>query len=214
VAHSHTHSHGLVPDEIARSKEGLRAVTTSLAILGLTAAVQAAVYVATGSIALLADLVHNGGDALTALPLGAAFVLRSTKVEQVAGLAVVAAIFVSALTALALSIARIVNPLAPEHLLALGLAGAAGAAGNAIAARVRTRAGRRLDSPALIADGQHARSDALVSLGVIASALAVEAGATVADPIVGLLIAAVILRITAQSWRTVRAGRHAHHPLP
>src|SRR5581483_10406685 len=109
---------------------------------------------------------------------------------------------------------RLVNPLAPEHLLALGLAGAVGAAGNAIAARVRTRAGRRLDSPALIADGQHARSDALVSLGVIASALAVKAGATVADPIVGLLIAAVILRITWQSWRTVRAGRHARHPLP
>jgi cation diffusion facilitator family transporter len=211
---AHAHSHGLIPDEVTRSREGLRAVTASLAILGVTAGVQAAIYVATGSIALLADLIHNAGDALTALPLGAAFVLRSPRIERAAGLAVVAAILLSALTAIALSVERIVNPLAPQHLLALGLAGAAGAAGNAIAARVRTRAGRRLDSPALIADGQHARSDALVSLGVIASALAVKAGATVADPIVGLAIAAVILRITWQSWRTVSAGRHAPHPLP
>jgi divalent metal cation (Fe/Co/Zn/Cd) transporter len=210
-ATAHRHSHGLVPDAARRSREGLRAVATSLGILALTAAVQAAIYVATGSIALLADLIHNAGDALTALPLGAAFLLRSPAVERGAGLAVVLAILASALTAIALAIARIVSPLAPEHLLALGLAGVAGVVGNAAAARVRTRAGRRLDSPALVADGQHARSDALVSLGVIASSLAVQAGATVADPLIGLLIAGLILRITWQSWQTVRRGpAHAH----
>lgn len=202
----HGHSHGLVSPEATRSREGLRAVTLSLAILGVTAAVQAAIYVATDSVALLADLIHNGGDALTALPLGAAFVLRSARVERGAGFAVVFAILASALTAIGFAIHRLVHPLAPEHLLTLGLAGAAGIVGNAAAARIRTRAGRRLDSPALLADGQHARSDALVSAGVIASALAVEAGAPVADPVVGLLIAALILRITWHSWRTV----HAH----
>jgi cation diffusion facilitator family transporter len=210
-AHSHVHSHGLVPNEVKRSREGLRAVGASLAILAVTAAVQAVIYVATDSIALLADLIHNAGDALTALPLGAAFLLRSDKVERGAGVVVVFAILVSALTAIALAVERIVNPIAPEHLLALGIAGAAGALGNALAARVRTRAGRRLDSPALVADGQHARSDALVSLGVIASSLAVAAGATIADPLIGLLIAALILRITWQSWQTVRRGpAHAH----
>jgi cation diffusion facilitator family transporter len=210
----HAHTHGLVPDAVKRSREGLRAVGWSLAILGVTAAIQAAIYVATDSIALLADLIHNAGDALTALPLGAAFLLRSQRVERGAGLAVVAAILASALTAIALAIERIVSPLAPEHLLALGIAGGAGVLGNALAARVRTRAGRRLDSPALVADGQHARSDALVSVGVIASSVAVEAGAKIADPIIGLLIAALILRITWESWRTVTRGRAHPHPLP
>ena len=210
-AHSHVHSHGLVPNEVKRSREGLRAVGASLAILAVTAAVQAVIYVATDSIALLADLIHNAGDALTALPLGAAFLLRSDKVERGAGVVVVFAILVSALTAIALAVERIVNPIAPEHLLALGIAGAAGALGNALAARVRTRAGRRLDSPALVADGQHARSDAIVSLGVMFSAGAVALGAPIADPLIGLAITVLILHITWQSWQTVRRGpAHAH----
>ena len=142
----------------------------SLAILAATAAAQAAIYVATGSIALLADLVHNAGDALTAVPLGAAFLLRSPRAERAAGYLVVLTILASAVIAGALAIDRIVHPLAPDHLLALAVAGAAGAAGNAIAARVRLGGGRRLDSPALIADGEHARSDAIVSIGVVLSA--------------------------------------------
>jgi divalent metal cation (Fe/Co/Zn/Cd) transporter len=206
------HTHALVPDDVKRSREGLRAVGASLAILTATAAIQGAIYVLTGSIALLADLIHNAGDALTALPLGLAFFLRSERVERQAGVAVVIAILASALTAIGLAVDRIVHPLAPNHLLALGLAGAVGVAGNAVAARVRTNAGRRLDSPALIADGQHARSDALVSASVIATSIAVAAGATVADPIIGLLIAALILQITWESWRTVRRGRaHSQH---
>jgi divalent metal cation (Fe/Co/Zn/Cd) transporter len=84
--------------------------------------------------------------------------------------------------------------------------------GNEIAARVRTRAGRRLDSPALVADGEHARADAYVSLGVVASAGVVAAGLPIADPLIGLAITVVILRITWQSWRTVRGdGSHHHH---
>jgi Co/Zn/Cd efflux system component len=91
--HSHGHSHGLVDPSIVRSREGVRAVAVALGILGLTAAAQAVVFVLSGSVALLADLIHNGGDALTALPLGAAFLLRSARLERVAGLVVVAVIF-------------------------------------------------------------------------------------------------------------------------
>jgi cation diffusion facilitator family transporter len=179
-------------------------VLLALAVLGLTAAVQALILAATGSIALLADLIHNVGDALTAVPLGIAFWLRSARGERLAGLAVVAAIFVSAVVAGVEAVERLVNPQTPDHLLALALAGAAGFAGNWGAAIVRTRAGRRLASPALVADGNHARADAYVSLAVVASAVVVALGAPVADPLIGLAITVVILRITWQSWQTVR----------
>jgi cation diffusion facilitator family transporter len=207
--HDHGHSHGLVDDSIKRSREGLRAVSLSLAVLGLAAIGQTLLFVATGSVALLADLIHNFGDAFTAVPLGIAFVLRSAAAERVAGLAVVLAIFVSACVAAAESIDRLVNPNAPDRLGALAAAGAIGYVGNWMAARIRTRAGERLDSSALIADGAHARADAYVSLGVVASAVVVAIGAPVADPLLGLAITAVILRITWQSWRTVR-GHHEH----
>jgi cation diffusion facilitator family transporter len=182
----------------------VRAVLVALAVLGATAAVQALVLAATGSIALLADLIHNVGDALTAVPLGIAFWMRSERAERLAGIAVVAAIFVSAVVAGVEAVNRLVHPQTPSHLLALALAGAAGFAGNWIAAIVRTRAGRRLSSPALVADGAHARADSYVSLAVVASALVVALGAPVADPLIGIAITLVILRITWQSWRTVR----------
>jgi len=181
----------------------------ALAILACTAAVQALVFALTGSLALLADLIHNGGDALTAIPLGIAFALRSQRAERLAGLAVVAAIFVSACVAAYEAVVRFIHPSTPDRLTALALAGAVGFAGNRLAGLVRTRAGRRLNSPALIADGEHARVDAYVSLAVIASALAIVAGAPILDPVIGLGMTAVILRITRESWRTVRG--HSHH---
>jgi cation diffusion facilitator family transporter len=202
--HDHGHSHGLVHDSIKRSRAGVRAVAVALAVLGLTTIAQAAVYVASGSVALLADLIHNGGDALTAVPLGVAFALRSQRAERLAGLAVVGAIFVSACVAGVESVHRLLDPQRPEALGALAAAGAIGFAGNFVAAVVRTRAGRRLDSPALVADGDHARADAYVSLGVVASAAVVALGLDVADPLIGLAITLLILRITWQSWRTVR----------
>ena len=205
----HGHSHGLVDASIKRSREGIRAVSMSLAVLGLAALAQTAVFVASGSIALLADLIHNFGDALTALPLGIAFALRSERAERWAGLAVVAAIFISACVAGVEAVQRLVHPAAPTHLAALGLAGLVGYAGNRLAARIRLQAGHRLQSPALIADGHHARADAYVSLAVVASAIVVALGATIADPLIGLAITVVILRITWRSWRTVSAG-HAH----
>jgi cation diffusion facilitator family transporter len=168
------------------------------------------VFALSGSVALLADLIHNTGDALTAVPLGIAFLLRSERAERGAGLFVVAAIFISACVAGVESMLRLIHQNPPEHLWALAAAGAAGFIGNHFAAVVRTRAGRRLDSPALVADGNHARADAYVSLAVIASAAVVAIGVPIADPLIGLAITIVILRITWQSWATVRGHHHDH----
>jgi cation diffusion facilitator family transporter len=206
---AHGHSHGLVDDSIKRSRDGVRAVGLSLAVLGGAAIAQTAIYVATGSVALLADLVHNFGDAATAFPLGAAFLLRSERAERAAGLAVVAAIFISACVAGVEAVSRLVHPSTPSHLAALAGAGVIGFAANAIAAGIRSRAGRRLRSPALVADGAHARSDAYVSLAVVASAAMIDVGVPIADPLIGLAITLVILRITWTSWQTVR-GSHSH----
>ena len=208
-AHAHGHSHGLVDHSIRRSRAGLRTVALALGVLALTAALQAVIFLASGSVALLADLIHNVGDAATAIPLGVAFALRSARAERWAGLAVVLAIFASACVAGFEAIHRLIEPAEVERLGALAAAGAIGFAGNWVAADIRTRAGRRLTSPALVADGAHARADAYVSLAVVASAAAVAAGLEVADPLIGLAITAVILRITWQSWRTVRG--HDHH---
>jgi cation diffusion facilitator family transporter len=204
--HSHGHSHGLVDRSIMRSREGIRAVAKSLGVLGVTAALQAVVFVVSGSVALLADLVHNAGDALTAIPVGAAFLLRSARAEKIAGYFVVLAIFVSACFALYESIRRIIDPEPISSLGLLAAAGVIGFLGNEIAARIRLRAGDRLESAALIADGNHARTDAFVSLGVVASAVLVAVGAEVADPLVGLGISLVILKITWDSWRVVAAS--------
>jgi len=192
-----------VDASIKRSREGLRAVGLALLILGVTTAVQVAVFITTGSVALLADLIHNAGDAATAIPLAIAFALRSARAERWAGLAVVFAIFVSACVAGYEAIVRLIEPGEVEHLGALAAAGAVGFAGNWIAALVRGRAGRRLDSAALVADGDHARADAYISLAVVAGAAVLALGLEIADPLIGLAITVVILRITLRSWRTV-----------
>jgi cation diffusion facilitator family transporter len=200
----HGHSHGLVHDSIKRSREGIRAVLLSLGVLGAAAVAQTLVFALSGSVALLADLIHNFGDALTAVPLGLAFWLRSERAERGAGLFVVAAIFISACVAAVEAVRRLIDPTPPDHLWMMAAAGAIGYVGNHLAAKVRLRAGERLDSPALIADGNHARADAYVSLAVVASAVVVAIGLPIADPLIGLAITVVILRISWQSWRTVR----------
>lgn len=210
-ADGHGHSHGLVDPSIVRSREGIKAVSISLVVLLATALIQSYFYVRTLSVALLADLIHNFGDALTALPLGIAFFLRSARGERLAGLFVVLTIFVSACVALAQTIERFIHPRDLTHLWWLAAAGIVGFGGNEIAAQIRTRAGRRLDSPALIADGSHARVDGFVSLGVLLSAAFVALGLHVADPLIGLGITLVILKITWDSWHTVRAApKHPH----
>jgi len=118
----------------------------------------------------------------------------------------VLAIFISALVALGQTVERLIHPRSLSHLWLLAAAGLIGFVGNEIAAQVRLRAGRRLNSPALVADGQHARVDGFVSLGVLASAAVVALGLSLADPIIGLIITIVILRITWQSWHTVRSA--------
>jgi len=200
----HGHSHGLVDRSIVRSREGVKAVSISLAVLGIAAGIQLAIFTLSGSVALLADLIHNFGDALTAVPLGIAFFLRSVRGEKFAGLAVVLAIFVSACVALYETILRFIHPQHLTHLWVLALAGVVGFVGNEIAAQVRLHAGKRLASAAMTADGNHARIDGFVSLGVVASAIVVALGAQIADPIIGLTITLVILKITWDSWNTVR----------
>ena len=141
------------------------------------------------SVALLADLIHNVGDAATAIPLAIAFALRSQRAERLAGLFVVLAIFASACVAGYEAIARLINPQAPDYLLALGLAGAVGFAGNWLAAIIRTRAGNRLASPALVADGAHApRRRIRSACAVIVSAVVVAFGFPIVDPLIGLAI--------------------------
>jgi cation diffusion facilitator family transporter len=165
---------------------------------------QSAVFAWSGSVALLADIIHNAGDALTAIPLGIAFFVGSRRGERWAGYFVVIAIFASASVAAYESVSRLIHPQPLEYLGALAAAGAMGFVGNEIAARIRLRAGLRLDSPALLADAAHARVDGFVSLGVVASALVVALGFPRADPIIGLAITVVILKITWDAWRTVR----------
>ena len=194
---------------VVRSRAGLRAVAISLAILAITAAAQVCVFYYSNSVALLADLIHNGGDALTALPVGIAFFLRSFRAEKLAGLAVVFTIFASACFALYETIMRFINPRDLTHLWVLAAAGVIGFLGNELAARVRLRAGERLQSPALVADGNHARVDGFVSLGVLATAIAAGLGARIADPIIGLGIVLVILKITWDSWRVVAKAKPA-----
>jgi len=182
--HEHGHEHGyqhvLIDRSILRSRAGIRAVSRSLAILTVTALAQAFIYSRTLSVALLADLIHNFGDALTAIPLGLAFFFRSLRGERLAGLAVVLAIFISAMVALFQTIERFIHPRTLTHLWLLALAGIIGFIGNEIAAQVRLRAGHRL-----------------------ASATLVGLGLPRADPIIGLIITLVILHITWESWQTI-----------
>ena len=208
--HEHEHEHR-EPSDAARSQDGIRTVAKSLAVLLVAAAIQVVVFIATGSVALLADLIHNTGDALTAVPVGIAFFLRSARAEKGSGYFVVFAIFFSACAAGYESVARLIHPQHLSHLWVLAAAGVIGFIGNEIAAQVRLRGGKRLDSAALTADGKHARVDGFVSLGVVASAAVVALGWRIADPIIGLVITLVILHVTRDAWLTVRGHEHHHH---
>ncbi|MCW2953599.1 MAG: putative Co/Zn/Cd cation efflux system protein [Conexibacter sp.] len=212
--HGDGHTHGGVDAGLLGSREAMRTLALSLAILGVTAALQVVVVVLSGSIALLADTIHNVGDALTAIPLAVAFTLarrpptpRLTygygRAEDFAGIAVVLTILVSAIVAAYEAIDRLVNPHTPGHLLITALAGVIGFAGNELVAVYRIRSGRRIGSAALEADGHHARIDGFTSLAVVAGVIGVALGAPIADPIVGLLISLAIVRIVWQSAREI-----------
>jgi cation diffusion facilitator family transporter len=205
--HGHgDHSGGAYLDERAASGEGLRALLASLGGLGITAGLQLVVVVLSGSVALLADTVHNLADALTAVPLGVALVIGRRRpnrrypygygrAEDLAGLVIVAVIASSAAVAAWQAIGRLTDPRGMDHAGWVMLAGLVGFAGNELVARYRIRVGERIGSAALVADGLHARTDALASLAVVGAAAGSLAGWELADPLVGLVISAAILDV-------------------
>lgn len=210
----HGHTHGVIDPTIATTTDGIRAIKWSFVILGITATLQIGVVYISGSVALLADTIHNFGDATTAIPLWIAFVLvrrPATKifnyglgrVEDLAGIIIVAIILISAIVAGYAAIDRLIHPQPVTQLGWLVAAGVFGFLGNEAVAVLRIRVGRRINSAALIADGYHARTDGLTSLAVVAGAIGVWLGFPLADPIIGLLITVAILGIVWQSGRSV-----------
>lgn len=211
-SHGHGHTHGMADEILFTTGRGMWALKVSFLALMATALLQGVFVVLTNSVALLADTIHNVGDALTAVPLGIAFYLGRrpptrrftyglSRSEDIAGLVIVTIIVFSAAVAGYESIHRLIKPEAPEHLLAVALAGVIGFLGNEAVAVYRIKVGREIGSAALIADGKHARIDGLTSLAVVLGALFVALGFRLADPIVGLLITLLILRIV---WHTAR----------
>jgi cation diffusion facilitator family transporter len=182
--------------------------------LGVTAALQLAVVLLTGSVALLADTVHNLGDAFTAVPLLVAFLFARKRpsgrftfgfgrVEDLAGVIIVLMILASAVVAGYESIDRLLNPQPIAYVWMVAVAGAIGFVGNEIVALFRIRVGKEINSAALIADGHHARVDGLTSLGVLVGAIFVALGFPIADPITGLVITALIVRIVWDAAKSV-----------
>ncbi len=211
----HSHDTGEAVDRaLEASAEGMRALKLSLVGLAITAALQFVVVAISGSVALLADTVHNLADALTAVPLAIAFWLgrrpptdRYTygygRAEDLAGLFIVAMIALSATVTGWEAVQRLLRPTPVRNVGWVLAAGLIGFVGNEAVAMYRIRVGRRIGSAALVADGLHARTDGITSLGVVASALGVAAGVPLADPIAGLLITAAILVVLVQASRDV-----------
>src|SRR5580693_4603961 len=217
VAGPHSHSHDSKVDTVLEgSAEGLRTLWISLAVLGATALAQAVVVALSGSVALLGDTLHNAADALTAVPLGVAFMLsrrRPTRrytygygrAEDLAGIVIVAVILLSSAAAAFAAVERLLHPRPVTHLAVVAAAAALGFAGNELVARYRIRTGRRIGSAALVADGRHARADGFTSLAVLAGAGGMALGWTWADPVVGLAITVLILTVGWQAARDVAA---------
>jgi cation diffusion facilitator family transporter len=208
------HTHGAVDPTIATSERGIWAIKWSFVGLMVTALLQLVVVLMSGSVALLSDTIHNFGDAATAVPLGIAFALtrlgvsrRFTfgygRVEDLAGVIIVLIILFSAVVAGYQAIERIINPQPIGMLWAVAVASVLGFIGNEAVAVFRIRVGRQIVSAALVADGYHARTDGWTSLAVLLGAIGVWLGYPLADPIVGLLIAAAILLIVWQSGKAV-----------
>ena len=212
--HGHGHTHGVVDPSITTTDRGLWAIKWSFIGLALTAVLQLVVVYFSGSVALLADTVHNFGDAATAIPLGIAFLFARKKpskrftfgygrVEDLAGVAIVLTILVSALVAGYESVQRFLHPQDISHLWAVVAASIVGFLGNEGVAVFRIRVGREIGSAALIADGHHARIDGWTSLSVLAGAIGVWLGYPLADPIIGGLITIAIFGIVIQSGKSI-----------
>jgi cation diffusion facilitator family transporter len=213
VPHSHDAADS-VDDALEASRQGVRAVKISLGLLGVTALLQVVVVIISGSVALLADTIHNFSDALTAVPLWVAFVIgrrpaprRYTygfgRIEDLAGLFIVAMIAISAVVAGVESVRRFIEPQPVSNLGWVLVAGVIGFAGNELVALYRIRVGRRIGSAALVADGVHARTDGFTSLAVVGGVIGIWLGFPLADPIVGLLISAAIVVLLIGTSRDI-----------
>jgi cation diffusion facilitator family transporter len=214
---SHSHdSADQVDEALQADADGRRALLSSLAILAVTASLQAVVMVFSGSIALLGDTLHNAADALTAVPLLIAFRLAGRpatrrytygfgRAEDLGGLFVIAMIALSSILAGGEAIDRLIHPRSVTHLWLVALAAVIGFAGNELVARYRMRVGRRIGSAALVADGMHARTDGFTSLAVLLGAGAVALGWNEADPIIGLVITVAILGVLRSAVRQISA---------
>ena len=213
-AGGHGHTHGVIDASLTNSDRGVWAIKWSFVILAITAALQLVVVLLSGSVALLADMIHNVADATTTIPLWIAFVLARRKpsktftyglgrVEDLAGILIVLIILFSAVVAGYQAIHRLFHPQAVTHLLWLGAAGLVGFIGNEAVAVFRIKVGRQMNSAALIADGYHARTDGLTSLAVVLGAVGVWLGYPLADPIIGLLITIALSGIVWQSAKAV-----------
>jgi cation diffusion facilitator family transporter len=214
AAGGHGHTHGVIDPSLSSNERGIWAIKWSFVILAITAALQLVAVFWSGSIALLADTIHNIGDATTAIPLWIAFVLVKRKptatfnyglgrVEDLGGMLIVLIILFSAVIAGYEAINRLIHPQAITQLVAVAVAGVIGFIGNEIVAVFRIRVGRDMNSAALIADGYHARTDGLTSLAVVLGALGVWLGFPLADPLIGLLITIAIFGIVWQSAKAV-----------
>jgi len=213
-AAGHGHTHGVIDPSLSSSERGVWAIKWSFVILAITSVLQFGVVLTSGSVALLADTIHNIGDATTAIPLWVAFVLVRRKptarfnyglgrVEDMAGILIVLIILFSALVAGYEAIDRLVHPQPITQLAAVAIAGVIGFIGNEAVAVFRIRVGKAMNSAALIADGYHARTDGFTSLAVVLGAAGVWAGFPLADPIIGLLITLAIFGIVWQSAKAV-----------
>ena len=210
----HNHDHAELIDSATATREGLRTLGVSLGGLGATALLQVAVLAISGSVALLADTVHNVSDALTAIPIAIAFWLGRRppnrryaygygRAEDLAGIFVVVMIAISAVVAGWQAAQRLVDPHLLHHPGWVAVAGLIGFAGNELVARWRMRVGQRIGSAALVADGLHARTDGLTSLAVVGAAAGTIAGWTYADPLIGLAISAAILNVLRHAARDI-----------
>jgi len=210
----HGHTHGVIDPSISATERGIWAIKWSFVILAITFLFQLGVVLISGSVALLADTIHNLGDAATAIPLWVAFrlVQRGTskrftygygRVEDIAGVVIVLIILFSALVAGYQAIDRLLDPQPIQQLLWVAVAGVVGFIGNEVVAVFRIRVGRQMNSAALIADGYHARTDGLTSLAVVIGAAGVWLGFPLADPLIGLLITLAIFAIVWQSAKAI-----------
>ncbi|RUY21175.1 cation transporter [Mesorhizobium sp. M7A.F.Ca.US.001.04.2.1] len=210
----HGHTHGVIDPTIATTTRGIWAIKWSFVVLAITSALQLVVVLLSGSVALLADTIHNVGDAVTAIPLWVAFMLARRKpsktftyglgrVEDLAGILIVLIILFSAIVAGYEAIDRLIHPQPITFLGWVAVAGLVGFLGNEAVAVFRIRVGREINSAALIADGYHARTDGFTSLAVVLGAIGVWLGFPLADPIIGLLITIAIFAIVWQSSKAV-----------